>query len=178
MSLPHKGDHFWCPLDIAEELRAVFPSLHTLVLQQRNSRDLRQQKGNKEGRNHTEVICTLKGRRCWDEKPGPEENLSQVIWVTDHTPQAMADPLITVSRIASEGVLLVVSNHFKKHSSKPDGPANVVSCAELFVFFLGVQDQGGEEREKHPHTCTEGRGDGVCQLYITWDGCAEGGLQD
>ena len=67
----------------------------------------------------------------------------------------MADPLIMVSRIASEDVLLVVSHHFKKHSSKPYGPANVVSCAKLFVFFLGVQDQGGEEREKHPHTCTE-----------------------
>ena len=73
----------------------------------------------------------------------------------------MADPLITVGRIASEGILLVVSHHFEKHSSEPDGPANVVSCAELFVFFLGVQDQGGEECEKHPHTYTEGRGDGV-----------------
>ena len=68
----------------------------------------------------------------------------------------MADPLIMVSRIASEGILLVVSHHFKKHSSEPDGPANVVSCAKLFVFFFGVQDQGGKEREKHPHTCTEG----------------------
>lgn len=164
MSSPHKGDYFWCPLDIEEELRVVFPSLHILALQQRNSRDLRQQKGNKEGRNHTEVICTLKSGRCWDEKPGPEEDLPQVIWVTDHTPQAMADPLITVSRIASEGVLLVVSHHFKKHSSEPDGPANVVSCAKLFVFFLGVQDQGGEEREKHPHTCTE---EMVCYMKCT-----------
>ena len=67
----------------------------------------------------------------------------------------MTDPLVTVSRIASEGVLLVVSHHFKKHSSEPDRPANVVACAELFVFFLRVQDQGGEECEKHPHTCTE-----------------------
>ena len=67
----------------------------------------------------------------------------------------MTDPLVTVSRIASEGILLVVSHHFKKHSSEPNGPPNVVTCAELFVFLLRVQDQGGEEREKHPHTCTE-----------------------
>ena len=67
----------------------------------------------------------------------------------------MTDPLVTVSRIASEGVLLVVSHHFKKYSSEPDRPANVVPCAELFVFLLRVQDQGGEEREKHPNTCTE-----------------------
>ena len=154
-SSPQKGDYFWCFLDITEELGVIFPPLHILLFQQRNSGDLCQQEGNIERRDHTEVLSTLKSGRCWDEQSNPEQDLPQVIWVTDHTPQAMTDPLVTVSRIASEGILLVVSHHFKKHSSKPNGPPNVVTCAELFVFFLKVQDQGGEECEKHPHTCTE-----------------------
>ena len=64
----------------------------------------------------------------------------------------MADPLVLVTRIASEVVLLVVSNGLKEHASEPDSPANIITCAELFVFHLGVKNKGWKESQQHPHT--------------------------
>ena len=70
----------------------------------------------------------------------------------------MTDPLVLVKRIASEVVLLVVSNRLKEHASEPDDPANIITCAELSVFRLGVENKGRKESQQHPHTWGGGGG--------------------
>ena len=144
------GDEVSGPLNIGQELGVVLPLPHVLPLQDRDAGDLAQQEGYKDGRNHAKQLPALESGRSRHEEPTPQHDLPKVVRVADDAPETVTDPLVVVGRVTAESELLIVSQALDEHACQPQSPADVVPGTEFLVFFLGVEEESGEQSQQYP----------------------------
>ena len=110
------------------------PPPQSAALQYADAAEVHELQGQQHRGQSCEVVHPAEHRGSRDEKPRPQEYLSQVVGVPDYAPQPRLNPTVGIGGIRSESKLLIISHSLNHHANQPDGPARVVTQGERAVF--------------------------------------------